>query len=236
MYEIYVVGNVGISFTAMHWLSASPNSLKGVLPMHAARCPDGPPEAERKQAEKDWDSILEARAKELVVGGRFMCANFCKTQDGYFLGQTDAGESMWDSFQAAWDMLAVQGHIDEEERLGVSFPNYYRTKQEFVAGVEKRSDLRLISIQEEVVRCPYREQFVAGATDMTPQAYAKSFIPTTRSWSQSTFKAGLRLDRTENEKASILEQFWANYEELVARCPEKHGMDYVHAYLIIEKV
>lgn len=121
----------GVSFTAMHWLSRFPSSLKGDEQMHAARC-DVSPAPEKLQAAADWKSILKARAKEMVPGGRFVCVNFCKNSDGYFLGQTDVGASMWDSFQSSWDQLKEQGLIEEEERLGVSFPNYYRTKEEFM--------------------------------------------------------------------------------------------------------
>jgi hypothetical protein len=49
----------------MHWLSQFPSSLKGQEYMHAARCPESPT-PEKEQAAKDWKSILEARAKELV--------------------------------------------------------------------------------------------------------------------------------------------------------------------------
>ena len=105
-----------------------------------------------------------------------------------------------------------------------------------MAGIEKRSDLRLISAEEKVVRCPYREQFVEGKTSMTPQEYAKWMVPTTKTWSHSTFKAGLRDSRPDEEKEAILDQFWSNYEDLVAQAPEKHGMDYVHSYLVIEKM
>jgi len=234
--------DLGVSFTAMHWLSSSPSSLRGVDVMHSARSVDGPPpQAEQKQAEQDWYNILCARSKELTKGGRFVCVNFCVSKEGYFLGQTDTGVSMWDSFQIAWNKLAG---ISEEERLGISFPSYYRTTDEFINGIDKCPDLRLISAEEKIVRCPYREQYIAQSTSddnknsktMTPIEYAKSFVPTTRTWSHSTFKAALSDDRTDQEKEDILEQFWTNYEELVAEAPEEHGMDYVHSYLVIEKI
>jgi hypothetical protein len=227
--------DLGVSFTAMHWLSTTPSSLRGSQYMHAARCPEGPPDEEKLQAAKDWDKILEARARELAPGGRFICVNFCTSKEGYFLGQTDIGESIWDSFQASWDMLKDEGLIDDDERLGVSFPNYYRTTQEFLAGIDKRSDLRLISSEEKIVRCPYREQYVGGQTGMSAEEYARSMVPTTRTWSHATFKSGLKTIRSDEEKEAILEQFWTNYEKLVAKAPEKHGMDYVHSYLVLEK-
>lgn len=236
--QCYASGSIdlGVSFTAMHWLSSSPSSLKGSEYMHAARCPDGPPEAEKMQAESDWYKILQARSKELSQGGRFVCVNFCVSKEGYFLGQTDVGSSMWDSFGHAWNKLAGEGVISEEEQSGVSFPNYYRTTEEFLSGIERCQDLKLVSAEEKIVRCPYREQYVKSDNKVSPAEYAKSFVPTTRTWSHSTFKAALSDKRTEEEKEKILEQFWSNYEELVAQSPETHGMDYVHSYLVVEKL
>ena len=207
--------------------------------MHAARCPESPT-PEKEQAASDWRSILKARAKELVPGGRFTCVNFSKNSNGYFLGQTDVGESMWDSFQSSWDQLKTDGVIDEEERLGVSFPNYYRTQDEFLEGIEGdeeiSSQMKVVSIEERVVRCPYRELYTAGKANKTPREYAEWFVPTTKTWSHSTFKSGLRADRSEEEKESIMAQFWENYMSLVEKNPGVHGMDYVHAYIVFEKV
>jgi len=222
----------GISFTAMHWLSAFPSSLRGTEYMHSARC-STPPQAEEKQAASDWSSILKARAKELVPGGRFVCVNFCKSSDGYFLGQTDTGESMWDSFQTAWNMLKTQDLINEDERLGVSFPNYYRTKEEFLASIDDVPELKLISIEERIVKCPYRELYLKGDTGLSAREYAEWFVPTTKTWSHSTFRNALKSERDDKEE--VLSQFWENYMSIVAKKPENHGMDYVHAYLVLEK-
>jgi hypothetical protein len=228
----------GVSFTAMHWLSRFPSSLVGKDTMHAARS-EVPPTPEKEQAASDWKSILKARAKELVPGGRFVCVNFCKNTDGYFLGQTDVGESMWDSFQSAWDQLKSDGLIDEEERLGVSFPNYYRTSEEFLDAVhdeEISSSLKVVSIEERVVRCPYRELYTSGKSNKSPREYAEWFVPTTKTWSHSTFKSALKCDKSEEEKEAIMTQFWENYMSLAEKEPEKHGMDYVHAYIVFEKI
>eukprot|EP00751_Fragilariopsis_kerguelensis_P004469 CAMPEP_0170832390 /NCGR_PEP_ID=MMETSP0733-20121128/50725_1 /TAXON_ID=186038 /ORGANISM="Fragilariopsis kerguelensis, Strain L26-C5" /LENGTH=455 /DNA_ID=CAMNT_0011198529 /DNA_START=56 /DNA_END=1419 /DNA_ORIENTATION=+ len=226
--------DLALSFTAMHWLSSSPSSLRNNAQyaevMHSARTTDGiPPPDEQQQAAEDWSSILQARAKELTIGGRFICINFCVSKEGYFLGQTDQGVSMWDSFQHAWNQLAAgdSAVITEAERTGVSFPNYYRTTQEFIEGVERCPSLRLISAEEKIVRCPYREQYIKNKETqtqlMSPMEYAKAFVPTTRTWSHSTFKAALSEDKTEQEKEAIMEQFWNNYEQLVAKAPAEHG-------------
>jgi hypothetical protein len=225
----------GVSFTAMHWLSStSAKSLASTPYMHAARCPD-PPIGEQTQAAKDWKSILQARKKELKQGGRFVCVNFCVSEDGYFLGQTDQGVSMWDSFQEAWDKLKAQGYISETERLGVSFPSYYRTMEEFLEGIEEVGGFKVVSAEEKVVPCPYRQLYVGGKCDtMSPREYAEWFVPTTRTWSHSTFRDALEEERTDKDE--VMAQFWGNYMILVAKNPKEHGMDYVHAHIVLEKL
>lgn len=227
--------DLGISFTAMHWLSRDPKSLKGTPYMHSAQCPEGSSFGieECIQAQKDWLSILQARSKELRSGGRLIIANFCKSKEEYFLGNTDIGASMWESFQTCWDQLANDGLIDDEERLAVSFPNYYRSTEECISSVEEVDGLNLVECVERVVRCPYREAWTNGNIERrTAREQAEWFVPTTRTWSESTFKSALKSHRN---KDAIMDQFWSNYVGLVERDPASHGMDYVHTYLVIEK-
>ena len=69
--QCYPSGTVDLamSFTAMHWLSASPASLVGNADcMHAAQCRAGEAAAEQAQAARDWRAIMAARAKELREG------------------------------------------------------------------------------------------------------------------------------------------------------------------------
>ena len=234
--------DLGVRFTAMHWLSASPNSLRGKPEMHAAQC-SPTPKLEQAQASDDWHSILEARAREMKPGSRMILVNFCVSKEGYFLGQTDTGASMWESFDQAWKRLHADGHIDDQELTSISFPSYYRTTEEFLQGVDSVPSLEVVSCQEHVVPCPYREQWIAGhaknsATGKpitTASEYAKWFVPTTRTWSHSTFSNALGTQRTADEKEAILERFWQNYMDIVAQNPDEHGMDYVHNYIVLEK-
>mmetsp|Transcript_41952 Transcript_41952/g.47678 ORF Transcript_41952/g.47678 Transcript_41952/m.47678 type:complete len:428 (+) Transcript_41952:57-1340(+) len=231
----------GISFTAMHWLSEVPNSFKGKDYMHAARRPKDDTTSlpkEKEIAADDWYNILKSRSKELKVGGKFVCVNFCITEEGYFLGQTDVGASMWDSFQTAWNLLSEKKLIDEDERTGVSFPSYYRTTDEFVSTITEtdlNDELTILSVEERITPCPYRELYTKQKSSMSAREYAESFVPTTRTWSDSTFRNALRSDRTEDDKDLIINQFWENYISLVEQNPAEHGMDYAHTYLVLEK-
>ena len=43
-------------------------------------------------------------------------------------------------------------------------------------------------------------------------------------------------DRSEDERKGIVDAFFQRYVNRVAQAPEEHGMDYVHAYIVMEKV
>ena len=68
------------------------------------------------------------------------------------------------------------------------------------------------------------------------RAHAKWFIPTTRTWSNSTYISGLSDSRSPEEKAQIVDEFFSRYEDEVAAAPADHAIDYVHAYIVMEKV
>ena len=49
------------------------------------------------------------------------------------------------------------------------------------------------------------------------------------------FSAGLSEHRSPEEKAGIVDEFFKRYENLVAKNPADHGVDYVHAFMVIAK-
>ena len=70
---------------------------------------------------------------------------------------------------------------------------------------------------------------------MSSEEYARTLIPTMRSWSETVFKNAL-IDRSENEINEIVDKFYDLYIEEVSNDPEGHAMDYVHVIMDIEKI
>ena len=66
-------------------------------------------------------------------------------------------------------------------------------------------------------------------------ALTRRYVPTTRTWSNSTFEAGLSRSRPAEERAAIVDELFQQYEDAVASAPEDHAMDYFHVYLAVEK-
>ncbi|KAK3744752.1 hypothetical protein QZH41_013300 [Actinostola sp. cb2023] len=193
-----------------------------------------------KQAEKDWELILLKRAEELVLGGSMVLIQFAVDEQGQYLGHTNGSKvSMFHQMCDLWRGLVNEGRITEEEFQRTTFVNYYRTEKEFKKPFKQadspvsQKGLELVSVETRVVRCPYHQRWMTENGD--PKAHAKWYIPTLRTWSNSTFLSGLSDSRSAEEKADIVDELFQRYESEVAKAPEDHGMDYVHAYIVVQK-
>ena len=229
--------NLGFSATAMHYVSSKPCEIEDHVHMVGAN--ETEKDAFMRQAAEDWESILLARAAELIPGGRFICFNFGIDEHGYFLGHT-GGVHMFDTFNKHWKALRDHGTITGEEYKRATFSQHYRTMDEFLAPFKdsdsavSRAGLRVKSSKSMLTPCPYRQAFDDAKGKMSARDYAASLIPTLRSWSETVFTTALD-QRTPDEAMAIVDTFYKAYEDEVAADPTGHAMDYVHLVLDIEK-
>ncbi len=190
------------------------------------------------QGARDWEAMLLQRARELVSSGRLALFNFGIDEEGRYLGHT-GGVSMFDRFNELSRDLAECGAIAPEEYRNTNFAQCYRTVEQFCAPLIDeenpvyRAGLRLKHVETRVVRCPYERDF---ADHGDAARFAAEYIPTLRSWSEHSFVAGLSPVRSVAERQALVDRLYENYEERVRRNPEGHAMDYVHIYLVCEKV
>ena len=195
-------------------------------------------EAYEAQGARDWEAMLLQRTRELVPGGHLALFNFGIDEEGRYLGHT-GGVSMFDTYNELWRDLADRGTIAPDEYRNTNFAQCYRTVDQFCAPLIDRENpvyragLRLKHVETRVVRCPFERDFAdRGDADR----FAVEYIPTLRSWSEHTFVAGLSPARPAAEKQAIVDRFYDSYEDRVRQSPEGHAMDYVHIYLVCEKV
>jgi hypothetical protein len=227
--------SLGFSATAMHWMSTRPRSITGHV--HSVGAKGEELAAFRAQSLKDWETILRHRAAELRPGGWLVMANFCIDEEGRYLGHT-GGQSMFDQYERHWRALHEAGAITRAEYDRATFQQHYRTPEECAApfrdpgSAVSRAGLELVKIFTRVTPCPYAVDFRRHGD---AAAFAKAYIPTLRSWSESTFAGALDPARPAAERAEIIDRFYDSYEQAVAKEPEGHGMDYVHCFMQIRK-
>lgn len=230
------------SATAMHWLTQLPCQIPDAL--HSACSTDSAALAAfGKQAAKDWQAIMLRRAAELKPGGQMVIANFAKDADGCFLGHTPhrVKQSMHHTFSELWQQVA-----GDAIHAATNFPNQYRPleacAEPFAAsgGAAHAAGLRLLEAETAIVACPFRQEWLDGTSPAAQRgdavAHAADFVPTTRTWSNSTFVTGATSSGVPQAEAdAMVDEMFRRYEARVALAPEEHAMDYVHSYLHVTK-
>ncbi len=93
--------------------------------------------------------------------------------------------------------------------------------------------LRLDHIDTRIVKCPFTEDF---SHHRDAERFADEYIPTIRSWNESIYYNALSNDRPVEERREIIEDYYDTYKAIVRENPGGHGMDYVHAYMVISKI
>ena len=91
--------HLGVSATAMHWLSAKPTDIANHI--HVVGAEHDALATFSAQASRDWETILLGRAAELAPGGRLVYCKFCRGEEGRYLGHT-GGVSMFATFREIW--------------------------------------------------------------------------------------------------------------------------------------
>ena len=137
---------------------------------------------------------------------------------------------MHPTFSELW--LEVAG---EEVHGATNFPNQYRSLEDciapFAAGsVVSTAGLSIESAECDLVECPYLNEWLRGEiTD--PKDHAKRFVPTTRTWSNSTFVSGaLACGHSQQKAEALADEMFDRFEARVAADPANYAMDYVHSY------
>ena len=228
--------HLGFSATAMHWLRNTPVKLSDHIHMVGAKGSEL--QAFEQQGREDWCTILLHRARELKPGGRLVLVNFCRDEQGQYLGNT-GGVNMFDNFNANWHHFLDAGDITDHEYQAMTLPQYYNTVEEFRAPFENtdsdvyKAGLRLESIETAVVPCPFAEDY---KTHGDADRFAKAYIPTIRSWNESVFAGALSSERSEQQREELIEAYYQRYQDQVTERPQEHGMGYVHAYMTITKL
>ena len=228
--------HLGFSANAMHWLSAKPGNISNHLQPVGATGAEL--EAYQAQAERDWETLLLHRGAELVSGGHLVLAPFAIDEKQRYLGNTD-GESVFENLNSIWQEFVNQGVINESEYLEMNHVQYYKSEPEWRAPFEDSSGsvwsagLRLVSIENRVVPCPFATSFKQHGD---VQRFIDEYIPSIRYWSESIYAGALSSERPQAERDNIIEHYYQTYAERVRKRPEVHKMDHVNAYMVIKKV
>jgi hypothetical protein len=137
-----------------------------------------------------------------------------------------------------WRALADDGTITDAEYRRTTIPQFYRTPAEFHAplldpdGPVHRAGLRLVHAETRFTRCPYAARF---AEDGDAERFAATYVPNTRTWSETVFVNALDAARPLAQRQAIVERYFRSFADLVRSDPEPHAMDYIHECMVMER-
>ncbi len=226
--------DLGFSASAMHYLSSMPGTIKEHV--HATGASEAEKARFRRVAVRDWETILLMRSRELKAGGRVVLVNFCIDEDGRYLGNT-GGVNLFDTYNELWAGMRDDGVITAREYETTAFQQFYKSIDETLAPLRQegspvyQSGLVLEHHETALVECPFQRAFRQGLDVST---FAHQFVNTHRSWTETTFRAGLA-QRQKEDADEILNDLYHRYEQRVVADPHGHAKDLVHLYMVAVK-
>ena len=138
------------------------------------------------------------------------------------MGNT-GGADMFDVMNRLWRALADDGTITAAEYRRTTIPQFYRTPSEFHAplldpdGPVHRAGLRLVRAETRFTRCPYAARF---AEDGDAERFAETYVPNTRTWSETVFVNALDAHRPPAQRRAIVDRYFRSFVDLVRSDPE----------------
>jgi len=236
--QILPTASVDLAFSAsaMHYLSRMPAIINDHV--HAVGASDYERKEYQAVAIDDWNLMLLQRSRELAPLGRLVMANFCVDEHGHYLGNT-GGENMFDNYNMIWAQMRDQSLITDGEYRNTAFQQFYKSVDDTLrplcdeSSEVFQSGLVLEQQETRTVACPFRTSYEAG--ELSTAEFAAQFVNTHRSWTETTFRAGLLESRSNNEKQTILDELYRRFEEKVLDKPQGHGKDLLHLYIVAKK-
>jgi cyclopropane-fatty-acyl-phospholipid synthase len=209
------VVRMGMCFNAAHWYRRPPD-VGPIDGMYFSAAEGEQRERLASQAAGDWEAFLEARAAELVPGGRFLVQGIGTDDEG----RASAAELLDQMWKVAVD-LRDRGVLDREALDRFVFPVYCRTAAEAATPVEPggalAGELTQVTSHMEEVPNPYWEELERSGD---VEEYAGAYTAFVRAFAESTLDRELFAPGARGaDPAAVRDQFFKDLERATAADP-----------------
>jgi hypothetical protein len=222
--------HIAVTGTTMHWIAdaAGLASSGSVFPGYPDHVDGDERRGWRVAAERQWERMLELRARELAAGGWFIAAipaspAACPHRTGLYV-EIVADMNL---LLAEWNHA---GRIGDATVAAAVVPVWSRTLEEFRApfnaGGGTFAGLQLESIELFELDNPYWHD--------DPAVFGRNYVKSVTAWGGPLL---LRAFAHEGEAraAGLLADFLGELEERVAKLPNRYRWDYIEALVICRK-
>lgn len=199
--------HLGWSAITLHWLSAVPVTVPGQV--YANLMPDGPARrAFRQRAAEDWRTFLRERARELVDHGELALVAGASQPDG-----SSGAEGLFTMIADELAAMVDDGTLRAAESDRIFYPTWNRTPDEWRDPV---SAVGFDLLDEELAATDDAVTY-GGAGD--GDGFAQRYLPFVRAITERPFFRWLDPDRTEQERAAVVETFYGGLRARIAADP-----------------
>lgn len=200
---------LGWSSITLHWLSDVPPVVPGRV--YSNLLDDGPARdalAERSAA--DWRLFLTERGRELVPGGELVVTGGASEPDGL-----SGAEGLFTMIEAQLAAMVDDGTLRPAESDRIFYPTWNRTPAEWRDQVD---ELGFDLLADELSATDDATTYdLADHPD--GESFATRYLPFVRAITEHPFFRKLDADRTESERASVVEAFYDGLRGRIAADP-----------------
>ncbi len=200
---------LGWSSITLHWLSEVPPVEPGRV--YANLLDDGPArDALAARSASDWRLFLSERARELVPGGELVVTGGASEPDG-----TSGAEGLFTMIEAQLADMVDAGTLRRSEAGRIFYPTWNRTPDEWRDQVDETGfDLLAGELSATDDAQTYD---VAARSD--GESFATRYLPFVRAITEHPFFRRLDTDRSDAERAAVIEAFYQGLRGRIAADP-----------------
>jgi hypothetical protein len=225
--QLFPSASVSLGWTSItvHWLSAAPTAIRRHIfsPLAAA----GERAAYANRASRDWTQFLSHRSAELVSGGGLVVVGSGADSAG-----RSGAEGLLDLANDVLVGMVDDGRLALEEYERMVIPTYYRTREEFLAGLSAAplaETFELESCSESALSDPLWAEFQrTGDLD----TYASAMSDFTRAFTEPSLFGPVA---TRGPLQATADEFYGRLTETIKDHPEQAASDWHLVLLSIRK-
>ncbi|KIC47197.1 hypothetical protein RA28_05830 [Ruegeria sp. ANG-S4] len=219
--------DVGTSFGASHWLSSQPViSAKGTLWFADLK---GEARLELKeQAQRDWETFLALRLRELRKDGRLMVSTLGAIPDtSEANGICSSGRHTYRAMYDVAEAMVNDGLISEPALRDFIMPIWFMSKEDALEPFKRNMELAdgFVIERAEVAPAQQNPKDIFADLINAPQEYAASYKGFVRSFTESTFRQSLLRGETNQATETLLNEFYDRFEALIKEGMGKYAFE-----------
>lgn len=229
--QMFPPGQIAFGYSAIttHWLSRKPADIPGHI--WSVRATGAVHELWAQRAREDWCS-LRHRCAELAPSGQLVMVNSGADANGQ-----SGAEPLIDVVNGVLQDMVSDGTLGEDEYARMAIPTYYRVEREWREPFDdpdfvRAHPLQLLHYEESTLGDVFVDRY---ERTRDAGAFARADATFFRAAFEPSLVVALREDRSDADRARLIDAFAQRLQGALAQDPASHGARWVLQLMWIAK-